>query len=262
MVESHAADASKWMIRGPYLRRLRRCRAIRFCLREPIRPCESHLFANSAACALEIDQQPNTATGSWSRLLCKLSMAIDRAAANGRLHTPPFGKGISMSRNTSQGLLAIGLILTSSTLSVAQYPVPNGYSPYPPQPYGGPPRGYGVAPAGLTYAHLHQAPAAPYGSYDANSQAPAPLAPNGSGCNCCGHGRLPICNPFDGRHAAAIANMWAGLGSNLSRLRPQGAIAIDSLPTNPYTRSPRDFFMFYENLEAERSRDLRPTLVP
>jgi hypothetical protein len=39
-------------------------------------------------------------------------------------------------------------------------------------------------------------------------------------------------------------------------------IINDQLPTHPYARSPRDFFMFHENLEAERSRDLRPAIVP
>ena len=35
-----------------------------------------------------------------------------------------------------------------------------------------------------------------------------------------------------------------------------------SYMSQPYVRSPRDFFMFHENLDAERSRDLRPQIVP
>lgn len=41
-----------------------------------------------------------------------------------------------------------------------------------------------------------------------------------------------------------------------------GPPSLDSVPMHQYVRSPRDFFMFYENLEAERSRELRPQLIP
>jgi hypothetical protein len=37
---------------------------------------------------------------------------------------------------------------------------------------------------------------------------------------------------------------------------------VNSFPSHPYARSPRDFYMFHENLEAERSRELRPIIVP
>jgi hypothetical protein len=37
---------------------------------------------------------------------------------------------------------------------------------------------------------------------------------------------------------------------------------VNSFPSHPYVRSPRDYFMFYENLEVERSRELRPITVP
>lgn len=42
----------------------------------------------------------------------------------------------------------------------------------------------------------------------------------------------------------------------------QGLPTVNSFPSHPFARSPRDFFMFHENLEAERSRDLRPSIVP
>ncbi len=41
-----------------------------------------------------------------------------------------------------------------------------------------------------------------------------------------------------------------------------GLPTTNSFPSHPYARSPRDFFMFHENLEAERSRDFRPSIVP
>jgi hypothetical protein len=43
---------------------------------------------------------------------------------------------------------------------------------------------------------------------------------------------------------------------------PMGLPTVDSFPSHQYVRSPRDFFMFYENLEVERSRELRPIIVP
>jgi hypothetical protein len=41
-----------------------------------------------------------------------------------------------------------------------------------------------------------------------------------------------------------------------------GLPTVSSFPSHPYVRSPRDFFMFHENLEVERSRELRPIIVP
>jgi hypothetical protein len=43
---------------------------------------------------------------------------------------------------------------------------------------------------------------------------------------------------------------------------PMGLPTVDSFPSHQYIRSPRDFFMFHENLEVERSRELRPVIVP
>jgi hypothetical protein len=37
---------------------------------------------------------------------------------------------------------------------------------------------------------------------------------------------------------------------------------VNSFPSHPYVHGPRDFFMFHENLEVERSRELRPIVVP
>jgi hypothetical protein len=34
------------------------------------------------------------------------------------------------------------------------------------------------------------------------------------------------------------------------------------ITTNPYVRSPRDFFMWRENMEDQMRRELRPALVP
>jgi hypothetical protein len=33
-------------------------------------------------------------------------------------------------------------------------------------------------------------------------------------------------------------------------------------PTHPYVRSPRDFFMWRENMEDRMARDFRPNLIP
>ena len=41
-----------------------------------------------------------------------------------------------------------------------------------------------------------------------------------------------------------------------------GLPTVSSFPSHPYVRSPRDFFMFHENLEVERSREFRPIIVP
>lgn len=69
---------------------------------------------------------------------------------------------------------------------------------------------------------------------------------------------IPACAPYCQRQCClqGLFNRGGGFGGG------GGPPTIDSLPTHPYVRSPRDFFMFYENLEAERSRDLRPTLIP
>ena len=41
----------------------------------------------------------------------------------------------------------------------------------------------------------------------------------------------------------------------------QGQQQTGVYPTHPYVRSPRDFFMWNEDMEDSRGRDTRPNLV-
>lgn len=61
---------------------------------------------------------------------------------------------------------------------------------------------------------------------------------------------------------ARFDSMHDWLSSHGGRSHRRSPVIIDNLPTHEYLRSPRDFFMFYDNLEAERSRDLRPAIIP
>lgn len=181
-----------------------------------------------------------------------------------------------MPHRISRWLLAAAAIAVSSSSSFAQDPIPVGYSPGAfAQPGYGYPMPYGYSP----YAMPQQAPppdvtqaglrshsivaAPPVASVPSSG---APCATGNCGCSgfLCGlhSGRtVALC---DGSHIkSCFANLFGGLGSHgpLIARRP-GPVGFDTLPTHPYARSPRDFFMFYENLEAERSRDLRPAIIP
>ena len=125
--------------------------------------------------------------------------------------------------------LAIAVAMLSGSTSVqAQYP----YYPYPQQPRTNPdmmaPGGYGFNPQGA-YAGPSCYVAQPYCPY-----VPNPYMAQ-AGRDARGHG-----------HGNGHQNQAQG----------------KSYLSQPFVRSPRDFFMFHENLDAERSRDLRPQIVP
>lgn len=213
----------------------------------------------------------------------------------------PSEKGISVSRTfTPWTLAALSLLasLAATGAASAQGYYPAGYYPYPQSyaPFGYAPQGY--APQGYAQPYLYPAGYYPAPQYAPVPQPPAQQSPGieqtglrhaqrqtasapGQPCADCG-----CSGPFGCHHLidgyrynqlkAKIAGMHdrisshltmpslhAGqLGQNLKSHLHKGPIALDNFPVHPYAHGPRDFFMFYENLEAERARDLRPAIVP
>jgi hypothetical protein len=194
-------------------------------------------------------------------------------------------------------LVAAGLLLTTTSWIKAQDPIPVGYPTYqawgpapifyqPPMPqyppqygyppqqqvYSQPPQGY-PQPSMQLMSNVHggqpqYGPPQGYAPPGYPPQGAPPAAqpvPQSSGPATCAGCSSGHCNLLNGSHLASIKGWFANLhpfANGHGHNGPRGPVVIDSLPTHPYARSPRDFFMFYDNLEAERSRDLRPTLIP
>ncbi len=152
-----------------------------------------------------------------------------------------------MSHVKSRWLLVVGAAFVSTSLGHAQDPIPVGYSTHHRQPQWGQPGVNAFTPQPMPiYSYQSgyfgpQMSASPYGTPEGGIRAPF-IIPPGAG------------NPRPHGHGGKLAGLFSGAS--------HGRPVIDNLPTHPYARSPRDFFMFYDNLEAERSRDLRPALVP
>jgi hypothetical protein len=159
-----------------------------------------------------------------------------------------FGKGLSMSHFASRWSLALIAAAAIAPLGSAQDPTPVAYwSHARPAHWGSPAVNAFTPPAHAHPFHARpQMAVAPQGQPEAGIQAPFVIPPSASH----GHGHS---------HGHRLGQWIHNLKGHF-RLPPP--MLNDSLPTHPYARSPRDFFMFHENLEAERSRDLRPTIVP
>ncbi len=146
-----------------------------------------------------------------------------------------------MSHIASRWFLVVGAALISAPLVNAQDPTPVAYWSHNRQPQWGPP---GVNAFSPPVPYCYYPPAyncqAPQRYPVQGVQTPFYIPPGA------GSPKPPH------QHSGHLKNLFADHG------RP----VIDNLPTHPYARSPRDFFMFYENLEAERSRELRPSLIP
>jgi hypothetical protein len=156
-----------------------------------------------------------------------------------------------MSRRPLRWLLALVAAVTTASLGRAQDPIPVAYWSNARPAHWGPPNANAFTPQPMPAYPYYAGPqlaVAPYGQPEAGVQAPFIIPPSAANSQGHGHGR---------GHGQLLHRLF---NHNPFRLPPP--ILNDSLPTHPYARSPRDFFMFHENLEAERSRDLRPTIVP
>src|SRR5436190_2658238 len=140
--------------------------------------------------------------------------------------------------------LALIAAAAIAPLSRAQDPIPVAYWSQARPAYWGQPAVNAFTPPAPAYPSYAgpQIPVGTQGQPEAGVRAPFVMPP----CLPSGHGH---------HHGQKLHNL-------MSHFRLPPPLLNDSLPTHTYARSPRDFFMFHENLEAERSRDLRPTIVP
>ena len=143
----------------------------------------------------------------------------------------------------SSRILSLAATLLLASLGAAQDPIPVAYWSHPHrQQWGQPGVNAFTPPMPYYYYQGPQLSIAPYGCPETGVRTPF---------------FIPACAPNCGHGHGFGRGMFAGHGGGSG-----GPPTLDSVPMHPYARSPRDFFMFYENLEAERSRDLRPTLIP
>jgi hypothetical protein len=179
-----------------------------------------------------------------------------------------------MSHFASRWSLVLVAALASASLVRAQDPIPIAYWSHPSQPHWGAPP---VNAFAMSRAPMPQVPMPHAQMPHAQMQSHYPVYPaaypgpqlavapqGGPEAGVRTRFIIPACAPNchhgHGRPHPFLHSLFhPNINFNFHLRAP---LVHDSLPTHPYARSPRDFFMFHENLEAERSRDLRPAIVP